>query len=356
MTCRSMGIAILPPDINGGEAGFSVTEGGIRYALTAIKSVGRPIIDAIVEERETFGPFKNLKDFITRVADKEVNKRAVENFIKAGALDSLGGTRKQFMSVYVQIMDRIQQDKKNNLAGQISLFDLVSEEQKAEFEIRMPDVGEYSKEMLLGFEKEVLGVYISGHPLEEYEELWKKNTTNTTRDFLLDEETGATAVRDGQSATIGGIIADKKIKYTKNDKIMAFLQVEDLLGSVEVIVFPKDYERHSAQLMEDNKVFIRGRVSVEEEREGKLICERITGFDEISRKLWIKFPSKEAYEKAESGLFAQLAQSDGRDSVCIYVENPKAVKNLPPNRNVRADKDLLDKLTALYGEENVKVT
>ena len=356
MTCRSMGIAILPPDINGGEAGFSVTEGGIRYALTAIKSVGRPIIDAIVEERETFGPFKNLKDFITRVADKEVNKRAVENFIKAGALDSLGGTRKQFMSVYVQIMDRIQQDKKNNLAGQISLFDLVSEEQKAEFEIRMPDVGEYSKEMLLGFEKEVLGVYISGHPLEEYEELWKKNTTNTTKDFLLDEETGATAVRDGQSATIGGIIADKKIKYTKNDKIMAFLQVEDLLGSVEVIVFPKDYERHSAQLMEDNKVFIRGRVSVEEEKDGKLICERITGFDEISRKLWIKFPSKEAYEKAESGLFAQLAQSDGRDSVCIYVENPKAVKNLPPNRNVRADKDLLDKLTALYGEENVKVT
>ena len=356
MTCRSMGIAILPPDINGGEAGFSVTEGGIRYALTAIKSVGRPIIDAIVEERENLGPFKNLKDFITRVADKEVNKRAVENFIKAGALDSLGGTRKQFMSVYVQIMERIQQDKKNNLAGQISLFDLVSEEQKAEFEIRMPDVGEYSKEMLLGFEKEVLGVYISGHPLEEYEEMWKKNTTNTTKDFLLDEETGTTAVWDGQSATIGGIIADKKIKYTKNDKIMAFLQVEDLLGSVEVIVFPKDYERHSAQLIEDNKVFIRGRVSVEEEKDGKLICERITGFDEISRKLWIKFPSKEAYEEAESGLFAQLAQSDGRDSVCIYVENPKAVKNLPPNRNVRADKELLEKLTALYGEENVKVT
>ena len=186
--------------------------------------------------------------------------------------------------------------------------------------------------------------------------MWKKNTTNTTKDFLLDEETGTTAVWDGQSATIGGIIADKKIKYTKNDKIMAFLQVEDLLGSVEVIVFPKDYERHSAQLIEDNKVFIRGRVSVEEEKDGKLICERITGFDEISRKLWIKFPSKEAYEEAESGLFAQLAQSDGRDSVCIYVENPKAVKNLPPNRNVRADKELLEKLTALYGEENVKVT
>ena len=356
MTCRSMGIAILPPDINGGEAGFSVTEGGIRYALTAIKSVGRPIIDTIVKEREERGPFTNLKDFITRVSDKEVNKRAVENFIKAGALDSLGGTRKQFMSVYVQIMDRIQQDKKNNLAGQISLFDLVSEEQKAEFEIRMPDIGEYSKEMLLAFEKEVLGVYISGHPLEEYEEMWKKNTTNTTIDFLLDEETGATIVRDGQSATIGGIIADKKIKYTKNDKIMAFLQLEDLLGSVEVIVFPKDYEKHSALLMEDNKIFVKGRVSVEEEKDGKLICERITGFDEISRKLWIKFPSKAEYEAAEKELLEQLAQSDGKDSVCIYVENPKAVKTLPPNRNVRADKELVDRLALLYGEGNVKVT
>ena len=356
MTCRSMGIAILPPDINGGEAGFSVTEGGIRYALTAIKSVGRPIIDAIVKEREERGPFTNLKDFITRVTDKEVNKRAVENFIKAGALDSLGGTRKQFMSVYVQIMDRIQQDKKNNLAGQLSLFDLVSEEQKAEFEIRMPDIGEYSKEMLLAFEKEVLGVYISGHPLEEYEEMWKKNTTNTTMDFVLDEETGAAAVKDGQTATIGGIIADKKIKYTKNDKIMAFLQVEDLLGSVEVIVFPKDYEKHSALLMEDSKVFIKGRVSLEEEKDGKLICERITGFDEITRKLWIKFPSREEYEAAENELFAQLAQSDGKDTVCIYVENPKAVKTLPPNRNVKADKELVDKLTARYGEGNVKVT
>ncbi len=356
MTCRSMGIAILPPDINGGEAGFSVTEGGIRYALTAIKSVGRPIIEAIVKEREERGPYKNLKDFITRVADKEVNKRAVENFIKAGALDGLGGTRKQFMSVYVQIMDRIQQDKKNNLAGQISLFDWVSEEQKEEFEIKMPEIGEYSKEMLLGFEKEVLGVYISGHPLEEYEEMWKKNATNTTADFLLDEETGVTAVQDGQSATIGGIIADKKIKYTKNDKIMAFLQVEDLLGSIEVIVFPKDYEKNSALLTEDSKVFIKGRVSVEEDKDGKLICERITGFDEISRKLWIKFPDKEAYEAAEKELLSQLAQSDGKDSVCIYVENPKSLKNLPPNRNVKADKELVDRLAALYGEGNVKVT
>ena len=257
MSCRSMGIQILPPDINEGESGFSVSGNEIRYALTAIKSVGRPVIDAVVTERKARGPYTNLEDFITRMSDKEVNKRAFEHFIKAGALDSLGGTRKQFMSVYIQIMDNIQHDKKNNMAGQMSLFDIVSEDQKEDFEVKMPDVGEYSKEMKLAFEKEVLGIYISGHPLEEYQEMWHKNITNTTADFLLDEETGEMAVQDGRMATIGGIISEKKIKYTKNERVMAFLQVEDLLGSVEVIVFPGQYERFGKEIAEDNKVFIR---------------------------------------------------------------------------------------------------
>lgn len=356
MTCRSMGINILPPDINEGQAGFSVHGGAIRYALTAIKSVGRPVIDAVVAEREERGSYTNLKDFITRMADKDMNKRSIENFIKSGTFDSLGGTRKQFMSVYVQIMDSIHQDKKNNMAGQISLFDIVSEEEKESYEIKLPDVGEYSKEMLLAFEKEVLGVYVSGHPLEEYEEMWRKKISNTTADFFLDEEIGVTIVKDGEPAIIGGIIADKKIKYTKNDKVMAFLQLEDLVGTVEVIVFPKDYEKNSDKLAEDNKVFIRGRVSVEEDKDGKLICEKITGFDEITRKLWVKFPTKEAYEAAEAQLLSILSYSDGRDNVCIYVENPKAVKTLPPNRSVNADRELLDRLEALYGKENVKVT
>lgn len=220
----------------------------------------------------------------------------------------------------------------------------------------MPEVGEYSKEMLLAFEKEVLGIYISGHPLEEYEEMWRKQITNTTADFLLDEETGVSVVQDGAAATVGGIITDKKIKYTKNDKVMAFLQIEDLVGTVEVIVFPKDYEKNSAKLFEDNKVFIRGRVSAEEEKDGKLICERITAFDEIRRKLWIKFATKEEYEAAEQELFARLAESDGNDQVCIFVENPKAVKNLPPGRSVKADKELVEKLASYYGKDNIKIT
>lgn len=355
MTCRSMGIQILPPDINEGESGFSVSGNQIRYALTAIKSVGRPVIDAVVKERQERGQYTNLKDFITRVADKEVNKRAIEHFIKAGAMDSLGGTRKQFMSVYIQIVDSIQQDKKNNMAGQISLFDIVSDEEKEDYEVKLPDVGEYSKEMKLAFEKEVLGIYISGHPLEEYQDVWRKNITNTTADFALDEETNTTIVEDGKSATIGGMIAEKKIKYTKNEKVMAFLQVEDLVGSIEVIVFPRDYEKYGSLITEDNKVFIKGRVSVEEERDGKLICEKITPFSGVPKTLWIKFATKEEYEEKKTALFDILKESEGNDSVVIYVQNPKSRWDLPRNWNVSAEGVLIEQLEEQFGRENVKV-
>lgn len=353
--CRSMGIKILPPDINHGESGFSVADGSIRYALTAIKNVGWPMINAVVEERKARGVFLNLKDFISRMADTELNKRAIENFIKAGALDSLGGSRKQFMTVYVQVVDSIQKDKKSNMAGQLSLFDIVEEEERSDFEIQLPQVGEYSKETLLNFEKEVLGIYVSGHPLEEYEGIWRKKITATTADFVLDEENNEVALADGSQATIGGMIAEKTIKYTKNDKVMAFLTIEDLVGTVEVVVFPRDYEKNAAFLTEDAKVFITGRVSVEEDKDGKLICERITPFDQLSKSIWIKFSDREAYLAAEEKLFAAIAESEGDDGIVIYTENPRAKKELPRNRNVRADEDLLQLLYGLFGEDNVKV-
>ena len=271
------------------------------------------MIDQVTAEREARGPFLSIQDFVTRMADSEVNKRTVENFIKSGTFDGLGGTRKQFMSVFVQMMDAQQHNKKNNLAGQMSLFDLVDEEDKGEFEIRLPDVGEYSKELLLGFEKEVLGIYVSGHPLEEYEQTWRKHITRTTADFLLDEETGEMNVRDQERVTIGGMISDKKIKYTRNDKVMAFLTLEDLVGTVEVVVFPKVYEQESAKLTEDSKVFIKGRASAEEDRDGKLICESIQAFDDIRKTLWIKFPTKEAYETVS---YTHLLRKSVRPTIC----------------------------------------
>ncbi len=355
MVCRSMGIQILPPDINEGECGFSVSNGAIRYALNAIKSVGRTVIEGIVEERQAHGDYQNLKDFIERTQHVEMNKRAIENFIKAGAFDSFGATRKQHMSVYATILDSIVHSKRGVTAGQMSLFDIVSEDEKKELEIKMPNVGEYEKELLLSFEKEVLGFYVSGHPMQEYQAVWEKRITAKTSDFYLDEETGLTHVQDNTRATVGGMIMDKKIKYTKQDKIMAFLTVEDLVGSIEVIVFPNAYEKYSSKLLEENKVFIEGRVQVEDERDGKLVCERVTAFDEIPRKVWVKFPDMHSYRENESVLLDAIFDSEGIDNVVIYIEETRQKKVLPPNKNIRADSTVLDKLRGLFGEENVKV-
>lgn len=355
MVCKSMNIQILPPDINEGECGFSVSNGAIRYALNAIKSVGRTVIEGIVAERNAHGNFQNLKDFIERTQNVEMNKRAIENFIKAGAFDSFGATRKQHMSVYAMILDSVVHSKRGVTAGQMSLFDIVSEEDKKELEIKMPDVGEYEKELLLSFEKEVLGFYISGHPMQEYQSVWERRITTKTSDFYLDEETGLTHVQDNTKATIGGMIMDKKIKYTKQDKIMAFLTVEDLVGSIEVIVFPNAYEKYSSKLLEENKVFIEGRVQVEDERDGKLICESVTAFDEIPRKVWLKFPDMDTYVNKEAELFDAIYDSEGIDNVVIYIEETRQKKVLPPNKNIKADSTVLDKLRGLFGEENVRV-
>ena len=315
--CRQMNIKILPPDINKGEANFSVDGGDIRYGLAAIKSIGRPVIKAIVEDREELGLFQNLEDFITRLSAKNIlNKRTIENLIKAGALDTLGGTRKQFMSIYVQIVDHVTQEKKNSMVGQMTLFDLVSEDQKEEFQIRMPDVGEYSKETLLAFEKEVLGIYVSGHPLEAYEEKWKKSISATTADFQLDEETGHTKVHDGAKEIIGGMITEKTIKHTKTNQMMAFITVEDLLGTVEVVVFPRDYEKNRDYLEVDSKVFVRGRVSEEDDKPSKMICEKIIPFERTKKELWIQFPDKATFLDEEQIVYGYLADSDGDDVLC----------------------------------------
>ena len=354
-TCRQLGIEILPPDINKGEGSFSVDNGNIRYGLAAIKSIGRPVIDAIIAERNARGEFKNLKDFIERLSGKEVNKRTIESFIKSGAFDSLGGTRKQFMVIYVKILDQVNQERKYSMTGQLSLLDMVDDDQKAEFDIPLPPVGEYEKETKLAFEKEVLGIYLSGHPMEEYEEKWKKNISRTTLDFQLDEETGRTKVHDGAREIVGGIITSKTIKYTKNNQTMAFITLEDLAGSVEVVIFPKVYEKNQQYLNEESKVFVKGRVSEEDEAASKLICESIVPFEQMKRELWLQYADKEAYLSKEKELLELLKDSDGSDSVVIYCKKEKAIKRLPANRNVSADKVLLSKLTNYLGESCVKV-
>ena len=354
-SCRQMGIEILPPDINEGVGNFSVQDGKIRYGLAAIKSIGRPVIESIVRERNERGKFKTLKDFIERLSGKEVNKRTIESFIKSGAFDGLGGTRKQFMIIYVQIVDQVNQERKYSMAGQLSLFDMVDDDQKAEFDIPLPKVGEYEKETRLAFEKEVLGVYLTGHPMEEYEEKWRKSISKTTLDFQLDKETGAAKVHDGAKEIIGGIIATIAIKYTKTNKTMAILTLEDLLGTVEVVVFPRDYEKYKEYLQEENKVFIRGRVSEEDDAPSKLICESVVPFSQTRKELWLQYADKDTFLAQEQMLYDLIGTSDGRDEVVIYCKKERVVKRLGRNRNVQVETGLLSRLMNYLGDSCVKV-
>ncbi len=285
--------------------------------------------------------------------ERELNRRVLENFIKAGAFDSFGATRRQLMSVYAQLFEEIQKNQRDNMAGQMTLFDLMGEEERKEFEVQLPPIGEFDKSTKLAFEKEVLGIYVSGHPMEEYVDLWKKHVTNRAGDFLLQEETNQPLAKDGERTVIGGLVAEKKVKYTKNDKVMAFLMVEDLTGSVEVIVFPKTYEQYGNLIEEDGKIFVEGRVSLEDEKDGRVIAQKIIPFDRIPKKLWIRFPDKETYAQKEAQLLELVVNYGGRDQVVIYIENPKAKKVLPPGQGVQADEDLLTQLGELFGKENV---
>ena len=355
-TCRQMNIEILPPDINEGDVVFTVSNGAIRYALSAIKGIGKPVIEAIVAERKANGPFHSLTDFATRLSGKEVNKRTIESFIKAGAFSNLHTNRRQLMMSYIQIIDQIAIDKKNSLTGQMSLFDFATEEVRQEYEFTMPDVAEYDKEQLLAFEKEVLGIYVSGHPLEDYEERIKKHVTAGANDFQLDDETGEPKVKDRETHIIGGMITSKTIKSTRNNSLMAFITLEDLFDVVEVIIFPRDFEKYKDLLEVDQKVFIKGKATVEEDKPAKLICQSIVPFDSIPQELWIKYPNVQTFLNDEQTLYEILSEYDGNDTVIIFCEQEKCLKKLPKSRNVKADKMLLERLNGIYSLENIRIT
>lgn len=355
LTCRQvMNISILPPDINEGESGFSVSGNAIRYGLSAIKSVGRSVVDVIVADREARGPFRSMEDFVDRMSNKEVNRRTLENFIKSGALDTLPGTRKQKMAVMPSMLEEKTREKKNSISGQMSLFDIAGEEEREAFQITFPPIGEYAKEELLAFEKETLGVYVSGHPMEDYEDSWKKNATATSADFVVDEETEEAVLKDGDRVVVGGMVAGKTVKTTRTNQLMAFVTLEDLVGSVEIVVFPRDYEANRNLFVEDSKLFVRGRVSIGDDPVGKLVCEQVVPFSEVPRELWIQFADMDQYYQEEKKLMEILGTSEGKDHVVIYLGKERAKKVLPPQWNVSISGDLTRRLSGVFGEPNVK--
>ncbi len=353
LTCRQMGIDILPPDINKSYGKFSVENGCIRYGMSAIKGIGRPVAAAIESERESGGDYQDLKDFCKRLSSKEVNKRTVENFIKAGAFDKTGANRHQLMMIYSQVLDGIASEKKNSIEGQMSLFDIMPEEDKKEYYLNLPNVKEYKKGELLALEKEVLGIYISGHPLQEYEELWRRGITALSSDFAIDDETNETKVNDNARAVIGGMITDKTIKYTKTNQAMAFITIEDLVGTVEVIAFPKYYERYEELMQIDAKVFINGRVSVEEDKPAKLVMDSMALFKPPADELWIQFANKEELTKKADDLAEMMKKYPGENPVVVYLKKEKAIKRYDERYNVNAAGGNYEKIQEIFGTGNV---
>lgn len=350
--CRKLGIRILPPDINEGYSRFSVSSGGIRYGLSALKSVGRPVIDAVVEEREKNGPFRDLKDFVSRLSNKEVNKRTVESFIKSGAFDSFGVNRKQMMIVYIPLIEQVNKEKKSAMTGQMSLMDLLGEEERKEFDIRYPNVPEFDKEELLAYEKEVLGVYVSGHPLEDYQALVSANITASTLDFIADKETEETVAKDQIYYMLGGMISAKKTMLTKTNQNMAFITLEDLMGTIEIVVFPKVYEQYRQFLEEDRKIFAYGRASINED-ESKLLLEAVVPFEQVPRNVYIQCVNEEDYKEKEKAIYEIVDRYPGESDVTICLKEKKARKTLGRQFRVDASEELLDALKQLVGEGKV---
>lgn len=347
---RQMQIPVAKPDVRVGNVDFTVRNGQILYSLSSIRDVGDSIVAELVQQRKD-KPFCNLKDFITRMYDKGLSKTAIEALIKSGALDSMGHTRKYMMEQYPEILNQIQYDKKNGTLGQTSLLSLFSQKEDPKKE------DEYQKNELLALEKEVLGIYLSGHPLDECYKEWISQVSAKSSDFIFTEE--GCHIKDGEKATIGGIVTAINIKTTKNKKTMAILMLEDILGSVEVIIFPDQYEKLSHCLTEGEKYFFNGTVKQEDEKDGKLILEKISLFgkpDNVTKadELWIQFANFVEYQNKIASVSDILKKNPGTATVYLYLRSEKKVKKM--NYSISSgNSKCIEHLKAVCGKENIRV-
>lgn len=353
--CGEMGIEVLPPDVNASEKKFVAGDGKIRFGLLGVKNVGEGAIEAIIEARETKGEPKDLHTFINNLDIRQVNKKAVESLIKAGALDSLEGNRAQHLAVYEKLIESAQSGLKKNIEGQISLFQSHAEEMdNPSCTICLPQITEFPKETLISMEKEMLGVYLTDHPLNAYKERIE-NLVTATSALLADEE--QQEIKDGDKVVVAGIISGKRNLITKNNKQMAFVQIEDFYGETEVIVFPNVFERYGQILEEDAIISVRGTVNFKEDEAPKVLADVITDVkkilpdeEPIKVKIPDEFPEGETLEKIRELLMANR----GKNPVIIYLHGGKAVKTTEELWTEKSD-DLLSGLQELLGAENVKV-
>jgi DNA polymerase-3 subunit alpha len=359
--CKRLGIKILPPDINESMGKFTVENGKIRFGLAAVKNVGVNVIQEIVKAREKKGKFTSFADFCSKVDPLVLNKRQIESLIKCGAFDFLNVRRSQLMAIYERTIDSVLAQKKRNIEGQFSLFDSM----KTEVDIvdELPELPEYNEKALLSMEKEMVGVYLSGHPLSEYEKILEKYaTTNSSEISEIKDTHEGNVLYDGSRVVIGGIIIKKQNKITKNNNMMAFITLEDLYGTVEGIIFPKIYDDCKDILYEDNIVLVEGTIDTSEEESPKLIINKVTELkkeyeNEIRQsKLYIKVKDTESYKNLKKDLFYCICKHKGEDCVIIYNEKDKASMVLSDKYRVNTEDEILFKdLKKLVGEKNIAI-
>lgn len=361
-TCKKMNIEVLPPDINEGFAYFDAKDDKIIFGLAAIKNVGKNVVDRIVEEREENGKFKSLTDFYNRMDTKDTNKRSIESLILAGAFDTLGGKRSQYLAVYKQIADGISHSRKNNISGQMDLFGFGASEEVVEDKDHLPDIPEFDSKELLAYEKEVLGIYLSGHPLDKVRSQLERYITITSDALLLDdnEEEQEVTITDGQHVVIGGMVAEKKVIFTKSNKKMAFVNLEDLRGMMEVVIFPNLYEQF-VRYEEDAVLLMKGRISIKEETNVVVLAEEITTLQNILNPgvddPHILLRLDESMRTAEVRQELLTIFSNYKGSTKIIVENREdgIKKPFPPKYNVKICDELVKKLTNLLGQDCVTI-
>ena len=338
---ESLGIQVLPPNINESYSKFTVKGNSIRFGLAAIKNVGVNVVDGIVEARKSKGNFESLVDFISKIDLSTINKRAVESLIKAGAFDEFKIYRSKLLAVYEKVMDSIYNEKKRNIDGQISLFGIADESIK-EPEVKYPDIKEFAKNNLLSMEKEMTGLYISGHPLDEYEKSLKVMTSTTIETIFQSYEAIMDGlgdddhlIQDNQRVILGGILAEVNQKVTRNNSIMAFLKLEDLTGVIEVVVFPKTLDKVRNLINLDSMVVINGRVNIKEDEEPKLICESIEPLEKVnSDKVYIRVDDLQMAKAMKQKLIDVVSEYKGDSALYVFTANDRKNYRMPRDRDI----------------------
>lgn len=367
---ESQGIQVLPPDINESYTKFTVKGDSIRFGLAAIKNVGLNVVESIVRSREERDKFNSLEDFVDKIDLSSVNKRAVESLIKAGALDSFKVYRSKLLAVFEKVMDGVYSDRKRNIDGQISLFGLAEDIIELPT-VNYPNIKEFNKKNLLAMEKEMTGLYLSGHPLDEYKKSLELQTSTTIETIyksyeLLQESISAeieddslieeAPINDNDTVILGGILTDVKQKVTRNNTMMAFLVLEDLTGSIEVIVFPRTLDKLRQLIQPDSLVKIKGRVNIKEDELPKLICESIEGLEKVNaEKVYIRVESEAEVKKASHEIRELIQGHEGNTPIYIFAADKRQNYRLKNDRWINMDEEVMDIIKEKYGIENVKV-